>query len=107
MPSKHYTIWLNESTYIVVDFESVQGEITSFVVRLGHIRDGLDRDVARYDTSHGRPHRDVVLPAGRLWQKTWMGESEFDNAMTLAINDFKRNHEEYCLAQIEKRLPRV
>jgi hypothetical protein len=70
MASKHNTIWLDENTYIVVDFQSVQGEIVAFVIRLTHICEGVD--VARYDTAQGRPHRDLVTRSGRLREKFWL-----------------------------------
>jgi hypothetical protein len=105
MASRHYTIWLDESTYIVVDFQSIQGEIVAFVVRLAHIREGVDIDVARYDTSHGRPHRDLVSPAGRLREKFWLEDLNFKNALNLAIDDFKQNHEAYVRAQSKIRHP--
>lgn len=107
MPSKSYTVWLDEDTFIVVDFRGFQGRITSFIVRLVHIRGGVDTDVARYDTAHGWPHLDLVSPTGRLRRKRWMEESSFDRALTRAINDFRQNHEKYVVAQVGKRIPEV
>ena len=52
MPSKLYTIWLNPTTYIVVDFQSLEGEILAFVVRLVRVVSDEHLDVARYDTAH-------------------------------------------------------
>ena len=103
MPSKHCTVWLDESTYIVVDFQSIQGKIVAFVVRLAHIRGGVDTDVARYDTAHGRPHRDLMSPTGRLREKYWVEDLSFDRAMNRAIDDFKENYEAYIRAQGEVR----
>lgn len=107
MPTKRYIVWLDGDTYIVVNFQSVQGKVTSFVVRLMYIRDGVDTDLARYDTAHGRPHLDVVSPSGRLRQKDWLDDPSFDNALTSAINDFKSNYEKFRVAQIGKRLPEI
>lgn len=99
MPSKVYTIWLNSETYIVVDFQILEGEVLAFVVRLVHIVGHEHRDVARYDTAHGRPHRDLVSPQGRLRSKSWLKNADFKEALTYAINDFKNNHENYVRRQ--------
>ena len=99
MPSKLYTLWLNEITYMVVDFESLDGEILAFVVRLVHIAGGEHRDVARYDTAHGRPHCDLLTRQGRLRRKRWLKNLNFNQALTYAIEDFKANHEAYLQAQ--------
>jgi len=66
-----------------------------FVVRLVHVRDSIDVDVARYDTAHGLPHRDLVSPDGRLRQKDWLEGLCSNDALTFAIDDFKENYEEY------------
>ena len=95
MPSRLYTIWLSGTTYIAVDFKSFQGQILAFVVRLVHIRVVGDIDVARYDTAHGRPHRDLLTQSGRLRQKDWLEDMSFNDALTHAIDDFKENHEAY------------
>lgn len=34
MSERDYLIWLNESTYIKIDFTIVRGRVISFVVRL-------------------------------------------------------------------------
>jgi len=95
MPSRHYSFWLNEVTYIVIDFKSLDGKVLSFVVRLVHIWNGIDTDVARYDTAHGCPHRDLLTRSGRLRQKDWLGDMSFNGALTHAIDDFRTNHEAY------------
>jgi len=64
-------------------------------LRLVHIRNGVATDVARYDTAHGRPHRDLVTPSGRLLRKDWLEDMSFNDALTQAIDDFKKNHEAY------------
>ena len=53
MPSKLYTIWLNPTTYIVVDFQSLEGELLAFVVRLVRVVGDEHLYVARYDTAMG------------------------------------------------------
>ena len=77
----------------------MEGEILAFVVRLVHIVGAEHRSVARYDTAHGRPHRDLVSPRGRLRNKSWLRNADFKEALTYAIDDFKRNHEAYIRQQ--------
>ena len=60
MPSKDYRIWLSDTACLGVDFVMVKGQIVSFVVRLMRVQpDGSEWNVARYDTAHGAPHRDL------------------------------------------------
>ena len=99
MPSKLYTIWLNPTTYIVVDFQSLEGEILAFVVRLVRVVGNEHLDVARYDTAHGRPNRDLVSPRGRLRKKSWLKNADFKESLTYAIEDFKNNYESYISQQ--------
>lgn len=73
----------------------MEGEILAFVVRLVHIVGDEHLDVARYDTAHGRPHRDLVSSRGRLRNKTWLKNADFNEALSYAIEDFKNNHETY------------
>lgn len=72
----------------------VAGKVVSFVVRLVRIGDA-DEDVARYDTAHGAPHLDILGSDGVLKQKVWLDVDSFEEALTLAIEDFKRNYEKY------------
>ena len=55
--------------------------------------------LTRYDTAHGRPHRDLVSPRGRLRSKRWLKNADFKEALTYAIEDFKNNHETYIRQQ--------
>lgn len=75
----------------------------AFVVRLGQFRDGVDTDVVRYDTAHGKPHRDLVSPTGRLREKFWFEDLSFETAMNRAIKDFREDDETYIRAQSEVR----
>ncbi len=68
----------------------VGGKVVSFVVRLVQISDDRDEDVARYDTAHGAPHLDILGPGGILTRKIWLDVDSFEEALTLAIEDFKR-----------------
>jgi hypothetical protein len=95
MSRKAFEIPLNEDAFIGVELELFRGHLLSFVVRLMyHSQDGY-RCLARYDTAHGRPHRDLVSHNGRLLQKDWLLGTTFPNAANHAISDFKENYEAY------------
>jgi hypothetical protein len=95
MPDKSYLIWLNDSTYIVVEFSTIDGRVVSFVVRLMQISYEVEKCVARYDTAHGCPHLDLVDSHGRLLEKKWLLEMNLAEALRYAVQDFKLNHHSY------------
>ena len=95
MPDKEYTVLLSADCRLVVSILMAVGKVVSFVVRLVRTNDVIDEDVARYDTAHGAPHLDILGPGGSLKQKIWLDVESFEEALTLAIEDFKRNYESY------------
>lgn len=95
MAKKTYEMWLDDCTYIVVDFETVRGRLVGFVVRLMLITAAGVVDVARYDTAHGTPHRDLTNRSGRGISKDWLFDFDFESAMTCAVTDFKEHYEHY------------
>ena len=95
MPQKDFQIWLNENIYLVVDYETNAGRVVGFVVRLMIDLDGSTYNVARYDTAHGTPHRDVLTRSSNIIEKYWLVNMDFDYALAYAIDDFKKNHECY------------
>lgn len=95
MPEKIYSFWLDEKSYLVVEFRTVDGRVVSFVVRLMLISDDAEKCVARYDTAHGCPHLDVVDQQGRLLEKKWLLGMSLAEALRFAINDFRLNYASY------------
>ena len=95
MPTKDFRIWINETTYIVVDLGMVRGRVVSFVVRLMKIENEKGFNVARYYTAHGVPHRDVLGRRKGLIRKDWLFDVLVDVALQDAIADFKVNYENY------------
>ena len=92
MPQKDFQIWLTDKIYLVVDYETIDGRIVAFVVRLMLIQDDHLYNVARYDTAHGTPHRDIMSRSNNILEKNWLTQMEFDSALTYVINDFKENY---------------
>jgi hypothetical protein len=98
MPQKDFQIWLTDKIYLVVDYETIDGQIVAFVVRLMLIQDDHLYNVARYDTAHGTPHRDIMSRSNNILEKNWLTQMEFDSALTYAIDDFKENYANYINA---------
>jgi hypothetical protein len=98
MPQKDFVNWLTEDIFFVVDYETIGGRIVSFVVRLMVLHDGNLYNIARYDTAHGTPHRDILSKSHAVIEKNWLFDMEFDAALTYAIQDFKENYENYIAA---------
>jgi len=98
MPQKDFQIWLTDKIYLVVDYETMEGRIVGFVVRLMLIQNGSPYNVARYDTAHGTPHRDILSRSNNVLEKNWLTQMDFDSALTFAIDDFKKNYEDYITA---------
>ncbi len=90
MPSKDYRIWLSDSAYIVVDLTMFQGQVISFVVRLMAIQGGREYNVARYDTAHGHPHKDVLHPEGAGSKEEFLNYTNAE-VLTFGQNDIRRN----------------
>ena len=95
MRKKSFITYLNEDIHITVEFDRIQGELVSFVVRLMLNLESRSICIVRYDTAHGRPHRDVLNASGRLVEKHWLLGLSFSEALNYAIHDFKKNHETY------------
>ena len=95
MPEKSYIIWLDELTYIVVEFITVDGRVVCFVVRLMRQFKEIEKCIARYDTAHGCPHLDLVDDKGRLLEKKWLLEMNLAEALRFAVEDFKDNFSYY------------
>jgi hypothetical protein len=80
MAKKIYEMWLDDRTYIVVDFDTVRERLVAFVVRLMLITATGAVDVARYDTAHGTPHRDMTNRSGRVISKDWLFDFDFQSS---------------------------
>ena len=101
MPSKDYRIWINDTTYIVVDLVVIRGRLVSFVVRLMWIEMNNTNNVVRYDTAHGTPHRDTLGKRRGLLRKDWYPSLALDIVLQRAIKDSKVNYENY-IAQFKE-----
>lgn len=57
--------------------------------------------VIRYDTAHGFAHKDVLRPDGKVI-KIRLAESDYNRAMTFAIQDLKSNWARYKSSFLKK-----
>ena len=64
MPRKEFSYLIDGSSRLVVYFSTERGEVVRFVVKLEHARDGLWREIIRYDCFHGYVHKDVLSRSG-------------------------------------------
>jgi hypothetical protein len=95
MPLEFYQIWIRSGLLLYVSFTQHRGQVISFAVLLvAELEDGLV-NIARYDTAHGLPHRDVLGRKKGLLTKHWFPNVPYGRVLDLAISDFKANHESY------------
>ncbi len=94
MRLKEFEVPLDGGFYLAVEIESFAGQITRFVVRLMKTADP-DVNVARYDTAHGMPHRDLLGRKKGLLRKDWLVGMSFKEALQFAVSDLKMNYERY------------
>lgn len=96
MPSKRYEIWLTERLFMVVEIGMAGGRVVSFCVRLMLLESGNEHNIARYDTAHGVPHRDVLDRNGRILQKAWFPDQPLEAVLNYAVDDFKLHGGQYA-----------
>ena len=78
-----------------VYFETVQGFVSSFVVKYLTIIEDEEFEVLRFDSAHEVPHIDILDPDGNTRQKIWL--SHLDNGMALdhSQEDIKQHYHSY------------
>jgi hypothetical protein len=74
---RHYHVWQGS-------------QIVEFRIQLEILVAGVWYAVVRYDTAHGRPHRDLLRPSGRE-TKEWYDELSFADVLTFGQKDIMEN----------------
>ena len=95
MPEKNYRIYLDDENAIFVYVETVSGEVTSFVIKLLILIEGVEYEVLRYDSGHDMSHIDILDSEGETVQKIWLPYLDFGKALTHAKKDIKLNYQFY------------
>jgi hypothetical protein len=73
---------------------SIKGKILKFTVQYETNIGGQWLPVVRYDTAHGFFHRDVMHP-GKRQEKIYIKVKDYNEALTFARNDIKKNWQIY------------
>ena len=81
-----------------------KGTVVAFIIQYEAEIEGAWQEIVRYDTAHGRPHKDVLHPDGTETKEEF---PYYTNAevLTLGQNDIRRNWKKYR-EQYEKELRR-
>jgi hypothetical protein len=75
---------------IRIGFDLERGQVTAFTVQLECWIEGKWRPVVRYDTAHGRPHRDMLDWDGNVADKLWLAvDVNLNEALTVSEADLK------------------
>ena len=95
MPKRYYTIDLGENIHIHVYFETINGLVIAYVVKLILLIDRKHYEVLRFDNAHGCPHKDILNTKGSVDRKVWFELLDNQQGLDLAIKDLKDNYALY------------
>ena len=73
---------------------SRRGRVIEFIVQYEALIKGKWRAIVRYDTAHGRPHKDIVHPDGTQ-TKIEFPYYRNEKVLTIGQNDIRDNWERY------------
>ena len=94
MVEKSYVQILDVRDRIRVRFKKDRGKIIEFVIQYEMLVKAEWQAVVRYDTAHGRPHTDIIMPDGTK-EKRLLHFPNFNDAFSYAEEDVKANWEFY------------
>ena len=95
MPKKYYTIELAEGIEIHVYFESLNGLVINYVVKLLIRVDEKYYEIIRFDSAYGCPHKDTIDDKEEVVRKTWFESLDNKQGLDMAVKDIKDNYELY------------
>jgi len=77
-------------------FDAARGTIAAFTAQYEVWADDAWRPAVRYDSAHGRPHRDTLDWSGDVVAKDWLPEgTDANSALAIAEADLKLNADRY------------
>ena len=80
-----------------------RGQVLAFTTQLEIYIDDEFRPVERYDSAHGRPHRDTLDWSGRVIAKIWLPLTmDLNTAFTHGESDLLVNAATYRAAYLER-----
>jgi len=103
MPMRFFIIEIVKGVEIHVFFETVQGLLVRFVVKLVHKYRDKFYEIIRFESAHNCPHKDILDIDGSVKRKVWFEMLDNKQALDMAIQDLKDNYEMY-LERYEKWL---
>ncbi len=71
-----------------------KGAVTAFTIQYEAEIDGEWRAIVRYDTAHGRPHKDILHPDGTETKEEFPYYTHLE-VLTLGQNDIRKNWKQY------------
>ena len=92
MPKRYFTIELGEGIQVHVYFETLNGLVVSYVVKLLFWVGAEYSEIIRFDSAHGCPHKDILDPTGSVVRKVWFELLDNQQGLDLAIKDLKNNY---------------
>ena len=92
MPLKEFQIWIDGFTFIRARRLNKGGDILSFAVVLMALDGDVWVDIARFDTSHGEAHRDVLGKKQGLLRKIWYHNLGSDVVFEFTVETFRNVH---------------
>ena len=95
MPKKYYTIELAEGIEIHVYFDTLNGLVINYVVKLLLWKSKRYYEVVRFDSAHGCPHKDILDEKGMVVRKIWFESLDNQQGLDMAIKDIKDNYDLY------------
>lgn len=95
MPIRYYVIELASGVEIHVFFETEQGILLRYVVKLVIKQDDGYHEVIRFDSAHDCPHKDILGANGKVKRKVWFESLDNKQGLDVAIRDLKDNFEMY------------
>ena len=95
MPKKYFTIELAKRVEIHIYFETLNGLVISYVVKLVLSVGKRYYEVVRFDSAHGCPHKDILDEKGVVVRKIWFESLDNQQGLDMAVKDIKDNYELY------------
>jgi len=92
----------SEYDFLRVRMRTERGQLVRFVAQYEAIIEQRVYPVVRYDTAHGRPHRDTLNWRGWVVNKVWLSDEPYGKLLDDATDDIWAQWQTYR-AELERR----
>ena len=86
-----------------VRFTTERGRVTVYTAQYEALVEGTSYPVVRYDSAHGRPHRNLLDWNGATVEKDWWDEFDLGVALNRAIDEIDDNWEAFRDSFLRRR----